>query len=222
MTKDKQVLKKLKELASWHLLCLLGSCRWDIVRLEGRNGSVHAFSSNRGQESFIKPVKLYLKNDIRQTVIIVHRRKNRNFDYLLDTTSGRIYIQHIAKNGRLSLGYLGFLDLRKFVNKLKEKTGAYGPLGLIDKHFYDENFYVKYSRNVVDWLSLNKFKSSKYISTGVDIERHNTSMANQMFNAMLVENYYKQMGELERDRVAYQYSVEHKQHDDLIEFVKPN
>ena len=226
MIEDKKVLQKLKKLATVQLLVLIGSHRWEVANMSGDINAVHTFANNRGQETFVKPVLLFVKSDIRQTVVFVHRNKTRGFDYLLDTKAGRIYINHITKEDGAS-HYLGFISIKVFVKKLNRCINSNGALPLVDKYYYTDDFQSKYPDNVVEWISLEKFKSPKYNSFSSEIEKYNRKMTDRMFNIMLTERFCNGLRDFEMDQLSHQLKMENPDRTrifqvDLLPFIRPN
>ena len=220
-TDNKKTRKKLKELATLQLIKVVLRYRWDFSHDTGEKGYVSAFSYNESQRTYVKPVQLFVGNATRQAVIFVHRNSSRGFDYLLDTVSGRIYIHHVSKDNK-SLGYLGFIDLRCFVNKLNNIDGHYGALPQIDKFFYADDFYIERQRNIIEWVVLKRFKGTEYMPNSFDMEKHNFEMINHLFDYMLTYDYFNSLRDFEKDRLLYRYNVEDKNQLDLIEFIRPN
>lgn len=226
MTEDKKTLQALKKLAVTWLMSIVGGHRWDVANMSGDINAVHAFANNVGQETFVKPVLLFVKNDIRQTVVFVHRNKRRGFDYLLDTKAGRIYINHLTK-GKETPYYLGFIDLATFIKKLKQVANGVGVFSMVDKYFYTNHFQEKYPDNVIEWVSLEKFKSPKYKSFSPEIEKYNLEMTNRMFNIMLTEEYSKGLRDFEIDQLAHRLKMENPDRGklfevDLLPFIRSN
>lgn len=219
--RDKRQLRKLKDLARLQLMVIINKLKWEFIQGEGSKSGIFAFSNNGGQENYIKPVQLFVKNDIRQAVIFIHRGKNYGFDYLLDTCTGKIHIHQISKDEK-PLGYLGFLNMRSFINKLMVLDGHYGILPTVDKYFYADNFYSKYPDNVVEWVSLELFKSSRYNPVCQEVKESNLFIINHMFDTMLTEHFYNGLNETEKDRLSHRYSIENKKQLDLMEFIRPN
>ena len=226
MIEDKKTLQALKKLAVTWLMSIIGGHRWEFANMYGDINAVHAFANNRGQETFVKPVLLFVKGDIRQTVVFVHRNKERGFDYLLDTKTGRIYINHITKEEGASR-YLGFISIKVFVKKLNRCIDSNGTLPLVDKYYYTDDFQSKYPDNVVEWISLEKFKSSKYKSFSPEIEKYNREMTDKMFNIMLTERFCNGLRDFEMDQLYQQLKMENPDRTrlfqvDLLPFIRPN
>ena len=203
---DKKTLQLLKKLAVTWLMGVVGGHRWEVANMSGDINAVHAFANNRGQETFVKPVLLFVKGDIRQTVVFVHRNKTRGFDYLLDTKAGRIYINYITK-GKEQSCYLGFIDLAAFVKKLKRHINGTGALPLVDKYYYTNNFQSKFPDNIVEWVSLEKFKSPKYKSFSPEIEKYNREITDKMFNIMLTERFCNGLRDFEMDQLFHRLKM---------------
>lgn len=226
MIEDKKTLQALKKLAVTWLMSIVGGHRWDFVNMSGGINAVHGFANNHGQETFVKPVLLFVKGDIRQTVVLVHRNKTRGFDYLLDTKAGRIYINYLTKENETPY-YLGFISLKTFVKKLNKCAKSNGALPLVDKYYYTDDFQSKYPDNIVEWISLEKFKSPNYKSFSPEIERHNLEVTDRVFNIMLTDNFSKGLRDFEKDQFAHQLLVDGKDRTklydvDLLPFIRPN